>query len=183
MPPAACRMPLMGLIRTAPAARFICGIILPAGEDFQPIREKLAALFGPLALENGPWPFDIAYYQKEMGGSLERYFVAAAGEYDPARLAADKIRSNDLEDEFRRDGIRQVNLDPGYLTVAQLVLASTKNNIQRVYLRDGIFAEVTLHWEKGGWQPFPWTYADYRSGIYDPFLSKVRTQLKTEIAG
>lgn len=179
MPHAACLMPLMGIIRTSPPARFVCGVILPVGYDFQPVKEKLADVFGPLEIEAGPWPFEISYYLKEMGCELERRFVSAAGVYDPTRLAVDKICSNDLEDEFRRDGIRQINLDPGYITTAQLVLASTKNNIQRVYLRDGIFAEVTLHWEKGAWQSFPWTYADYRSGVYDDFLSEVRMRLKS----
>jgi hypothetical protein len=74
---------------------------------------------------------------------------------------------------------RPLNLDPGYLTEAKLVLASTKDRDHRVYLDRGIYAEVTLHYQRGrGWQPRPWTYPDYRSEPYLQFFTRCRQYLR-----
>ena len=43
---------------------------------------------------------------------------------------------------------RPLNLDPGYITLAKLVLASTKDHAHRIYLGQGIFAEVTLLFQR-----------------------------------
>ena len=73
----------------------------------------------------------------------------------------------------RKSG-RRVNIDPGYLDGARLVLASTKDNAHRIYLGEGIFAEVTLCRRKNTWVGFPYTFPDFRSGVYDAFLDDVR---------
>jgi hypothetical protein len=76
---------------------------------------------------------------------------------------------------------RVVNIDPGYLTLSKVVLATTKDYSHRLYLRDGIYAEVTLHYESGVWRPWPWTYRDYASGQYSEFFERVRESLKQQL--
>jgi hypothetical protein len=101
---------------------------------------------------------------------------------DPGQLVEAKLLSNAVEREMAmdRDGrtCRRVNLDPGYVTLGKLVLATTKDHAHRIALRDGIFAEVTLAYRGGRWEPFPWTYPDYRSGRYDAFLLSARESLR-----
>jgi hypothetical protein len=128
------------------------------------------------------FPFDDTdYYGPEMGDGLRRRFLCFAGGFDPADLADAKLRTNEVEAELavERDGrtARRVNLDPGYVTGAKLVLASAKDAGHRVYLRDGIHAEVTLAFRRASCARFPWTYPDFRSGRYDAFLLKVRESL------
>ena len=67
-----------------------------------------------------------------------------------------------------------MNLDPGLLELGKLILATTKDQAHRIYLRDGIFAEVTLRYHAGAWQPWPWTYADYREPALAEFLQEAR---------
>jgi hypothetical protein len=119
------------------------------------------------------------YYLPEMGEDLKRQFVSFKRLVNPQELAATKILANQLELRICRDlGMpeerRLVNLDPGYLTLSKLVLATTKDFSHRIYLRDGIFAESTLHFEGGRWVSWPWTYPDYASGRYHVFLDEVR---------
>ena len=69
---------------------------------------------------------------------------------------------------------RPINIDPGYVTPAKLVLATTKDRAHRIYLGRGIYAEVTLTYAKKAFQSMPWTYPDYRSEPYRRFFEQVR---------
>jgi hypothetical protein len=73
---------------------------------------------------------------------------------------------------------RPLNLDPGYITLAKLVLASTKDHAHRIYLSQGIYAEITLNYRAGSWQPLPWTYPDYRRSDFQEFFTNCREYLK-----
>ena len=102
------------------------------------------------------------YYAREMGPGLRRMFVGLEGLWDPGWLASLKLRSNALEGRWTREGRRRVNLDPGLVGLAHLVLATGKPAAHRVYLGRGIYAEVEYVFEGKTFRPLPWTYPDYR---------------------
>jgi len=123
--------------------------------------------YGDLFLVSDVFDFDqTTYYTKSMGDDLKKQFVAHQTLIDPAILPDVKRRTNELEDLYRQQHdhgeSRPLNLDPGYISEGKLILASTKNHSHRVYLRDGIFAEITLHYHKKSWQSREWTYPDYK---------------------
>jgi hypothetical protein len=147
---------------------------------------SLAEEFGPLLMISPPFPFsETDYYQATMGMDLKKQFLAFDRLIDPASLPAIKRRTNELEKSYQRQSAhpesRPINFDPGYITEAKLVLASTKDHAHRIYLSDGIFAEVTLHLQQKVWQPWPWTYPDYRRADYQEFFSTCRQQLRTKL--
>ena len=169
----------MGEPRPAAPVTLVCGV-LAADEAF--LAEALAALeraFGPRAAESPVLPFAFTrYYEKEMGPRLLRTLVAFERPVDPGRLAAIKLRTNALEREIAARapaGVpRPVNLDPGTVDAARLVLATTKDHAHRLYLGEGIYGEVTLIWHKGGFTPLDWTYPDFRTEAYRSFFDEVR---------
>jgi hypothetical protein len=93
-------------------------------------------------------------------------------------MAEVKLRTNTLERELSSCGKRAVNIDPGYITLSKAVLATTKNYSHRIYLREGIYAEITLAWEKGTFTPRPWTYPDYRTDTAVSFFNRARKLLR-----
>jgi hypothetical protein len=133
------------------------------------------------------WAFDSTdYYELEMGEGLRRQFVSFEKLIDPGELAQQKLLSNELERGICYEcGLppdqRRVNLDPGYLSLSKLVLATTKDYSHRLYLRDGIYAESTLHYEDGRWMGWPWTYPDYAGGQYHEFFGQVRELYKAKL--
>jgi hypothetical protein len=136
---------------------------------------ELRAAFGPEETLAGPLPFDqTTYYREEMGEALQRWFVAMAAPFDAGRLAETKRRTNEIEARLAVDGQRRVNLDPGCLSLSNLVLATGKGYAHRVYLGGGLYAEVTLLWQNGGWCDLPWTYPDYRSAPVKAILAEFR---------
>jgi hypothetical protein len=72
---------------------------------------------------------------------------------------------------------RPLNLDPGYLTLGKLILASTKDFAHRIYLARGIYAEVTLQYKHRRWQHHEYTFPDYRRADYQQFFSECRDTL------
>jgi len=123
--------------------------------------------FGPADYVGAHIPFGYTtYYEPEFGGDLVRQILAFERLIDPGSLAEVKVWTNDLEERLGAEGHRRVNLDPGYVSEAKLVLASTKDYGHRIYIGQGIYAEVTLSWRNKDYRPQPWTYPDYQSEAY-----------------
>jgi len=169
----------VGRIQPVETTTLVCGMLARQVELLDAAASVMEPVLGSIAFRSETIPFTFTeYYRDEMGASLLRQFVAFRGCFDPADLAATKRHTNRIEARFSvRSGQRRVNLDPGYVSAAKLVLATTKNYAHRVYLHSGIYGEVTLHYRGGRWKPFPWTYPDYRSGRYKAFFTRVRAAL------
>lgn len=120
------------------------------------------------------------YYAKEMGPKLFRSWCSVKELASPGELADWKIWSNTLENSWSQDGKRVVNIDPGYISLSKVVLASAKNFLQRIYLRDGIYGEITLIFQGNSYYTLPWTYPDYADLI--PTLNTWRKVLKKQMA-
>jgi hypothetical protein len=142
-------------------------------------RQRLESQWGPIALRSDWFAFrETAFYESTMGPDLLKVLWAFERLIDPASLAARKLLTNQWEQEYAQVHAgaepRLLNLDPGYLTEAKLILASTKDRDHRIYLERGIFAENTLYFHAGSWQKRPWTYPDYQRADYHQFLSRCR---------
>jgi hypothetical protein len=150
-------------------------------------RQRLEEGFGPVTGASGPLVFDqTTYYTPTMGPDLRKQFFAFGDLVAADRLADIKLRTNELEAELAGTGafseVRPVNLDPGLLTLGKFMLATTKDQAHRIYLRDGIFAEVTLRFHAGAFEPWPWTYADYRQAAVLDFLAQAREAYRRRLA-
>lgn len=156
----------------------------PAAMDWA--AEQVEANWGKIALASERFDHsETGYYEAEMGPGLEKQFLVIEQKYDPASLADSKLQSNAWEAEYaslpgehsNNSAPRPVNIDPGYLTLTKLVLASAKDRAHRIYMRDGIYAEECLYYLKG-WQSRPWTYPDYQRSEFQAFFEKARDYLK-----
>jgi len=146
---------------------------------FEAAKQRLSEEFGPVDIESDVIPFDFTdYYDEEMGRGLLRQFLSFEKLIDPGEIAAIKVRTNALEEQWAATaglGVkRPINLDPGYVSQSKLVLATTKDYSHRVYLAQGIYAEVTLRYQKGHFTAWPWTYPDYQTPAYIAFFARVR---------
>jgi hypothetical protein len=142
-------------------------------------RQRAIAALGEIVLESPRFDFrQTDYYAATMGDGLKKCFWVFAPPRDPAELVNWKLSANDWEAEYaryaRHPEPRPLNLDPGYLTLAKLVLASTKDHAHRMYLGRGIYAEVTLYFKDGRWQHRDWTFPDYRRADYQEFFTAAR---------
>lgn len=164
-------------------AKLLIGMLLNDKRLLPEVAEALQARFGALELA-GLWldfPYT-DYYSAEMGTPLYRRMLVFQGFVDQAALAGVKCQTNALEQRFARHGRRRVNLDPGYLLHERFVLATGKNFAHRIYLDSGIYADLTLVYRKGDFQPLPWTYPDYAADEMRAFLSVVRHHYAAEMA-
>lgn len=176
----------MGGVNPVKQVKLFCGIIGRNREIIARSRAELIPLLGDIDHESEEMPFDFTnYYTPEMGSGLLRQFVSFKKPGDPRQLAGIKLATNDIEDKFAVtvDGktIRTVNIDPGYITAANLILATTKDFAHRICIGDGIYAEVTLIFRKSGLVFFDWTYPDFKSGKYTPFFIETRRRYMEEV--
>jgi hypothetical protein len=139
--------------------------------------------WGPIALESPRFDFaETHYYDGTMGTGLKKVFFAFRRPFDPENLVEIKLETNGWEQEYAaRSGLpepRPLNLDPGYLTQAKLVLASTKDFAHRIYLARGIYAEMTLRYKHRRWQHHEFTFPDYRRSDYQAFFDRCREWMR-----
>ncbi len=155
--------------------KLICGVLYSKTIDLNRLDSRLQYLFGSVDLKSMPFDFTFTdYYNDQMGSDLVKQFYSFEKLIQPDMLADIKKATVSIESDFSISGKRAVNLDPGYLEESKLILASTKNFSHRIYLRDNIWAEVTLRYEKGEFVTHPWTYPDYSQRLAIEFLKTVR---------
>ncbi|MBN1759820.1 MAG: DUF4416 family protein [Chitinispirillaceae bacterium] len=131
----------------------------------------------------GPVPFSwSAYYNDEMGSNLQKMYFSYRDSIDRDLLPSIKLRTNAIEREYAGpDGNRIINIDPGYIARDKVVLATTKDFFHRLHLANGIYGEVTLHYRKGRFRYFSWTYPDFRDPEIMRFLERIRAPLVRQI--
>ena len=172
----------MGRYKYPAKVKLVMGLLGAGRENLESARLLLTELYGSEEEVLEPIPFTwTRYYQAELGEAPWRSFVSYTALIDRESLVEIKRATNDLEERLAREGLRTVNLDPGYLTLGQFFLATTKDQRHRVYIRDGIFVEPTLYFEDGGFHPFEWTYPDYRSEEYRRYFSAARSKLAYQL--
>ncbi len=173
-----------------PVCRF-AGLLAGNEEQLAAARFELAQWYGKIDDVSQIIPFSFTkYYDEEMGANLLRQWVRFESLFNPEHLAKCKLETNMAETllarqfagQTRQAGTggaaapqRPINIDPGYIHRYKIILATTKDHSHRVYIAEGIFGEVTLHWHQNRWSPWPWTYADYQSEAAQSFFIKART--------
>lgn len=172
--------------RVPQPVKLICGLLGGDLDLLRRARQLLVRRFGPVDLESDLWAFDQTdYYEEEMGPGLKRRFLSFDRMTHPDALPGIKHDTNAIEEEITQQCCaleipRPVNLDPGYIDLGKLVLATTKDRSHRIYIGQQMYAEVTLHFMNGRWQTWPWTYPDYRRTEYHEFFLRVRERLRQQ---
>ncbi|MCL5036800.1 MAG: DUF4416 family protein [Chloroflexi bacterium] len=164
--------------------KFLAAILYNDEKAADEAVKKLVEIFGPVDFESSSFPFDFTdYYENEMGGPLFRKFVSFKNLRLPDFLLEAKIECARLEAGSAVDGKRTVNIDPGYIDHFKLVLASFKFGGQKIYMGGGIYADMTLWYSKGSFEPFAWSFPDFKSKRYDWLLMEIRRRYKSQAAG
>ncbi len=164
--------PIIGVLTAFP-------LMLPA------VYKELTHRFGRIDFTSALLPFTSTnYYQAEMGNGLQRQFISFEDLIDAGTLAQMKQFTNQVEQAFALEDTqnRRVNLDAGYVSEAKLVLASTKDHAHRIYLCNGIYAEITLRFQRKTFQPWEWSYPDYRLPEYIAIFNHIRTMYRAQLA-
>jgi len=144
----------------------------------------LSKKYGPMDYISSPLPFSYTdYYEREFGSPLIRRFVSFEQLIGPETLPDIKLYTNGLEKGLSSEGKRSVNIDPGYLSSAHLILATGKGYSHRPYLRDGIYADVTLMYQKREFHVLPWTYPDYAEKTTQQMLGRLREKYLLQLRG
>ena len=155
--------------------KLIMGFIFNDTGVFEKVKMILAKKFGAIDFESNVLPFTYTeYYKEELGDHLKRKFISFEKLILPELLADIKLLTNNLEKRFSTENKRQINIDPGYISLSQLVLATTKDYMHRIYLDKGIYAEVTLFYQNKKFNFWPWTYPDYKTDVYNEIFNTIR---------
>jgi hypothetical protein len=160
------------------SVKLIGGVIYKEDALYDEVRRRLEAEWGRVDSEGPPFPFDLtSYYEAEMGPGLVRRFTSFETLVAPESLPEKKLRAIAIEESLRLEhgtAGRPVNIDPGYLSAAALVMATAKDFAHRVPLAKGIYAHLEFLFTKTGARPLEWTYPDLRREPAQAYFRRVR---------
>ena len=169
----------MGTIMMPQPVKAIIGVLTVEPSLLPTVYAELTQRLGPIDFTSELLHFTSTnYYEAEMGPNIQRQFISFERLIDAGTLAEMKLFTNAVEQTFAvkspNGDMRRVNLDAGYLCLAKLVLASTKDHAHRIYLRDGIYSEITLRFYRKTFRPWEWSYPDYRLPTYITIFNHIR---------
>lgn len=172
----------MGEPKQPTKVKLIMAVFTADVQLFSKAEKELKDKCGAVDFESDVFEFDYTdYYEREMGKNLKKKFLAFRDLINPDDISSIKLFTNELESRNSAENRRSINIDPGYLSESKLVLASTKNFYHRVYLKEGIYAEVTLYFKEGTFQSLPWTYPDYKADESIKFFNKIRDGYRRQL--
>lgn len=173
----------MGQIKIHKPVKFFCAVTFSRAFELNRILEKIESKFGEIDKKSDIFDFSryTDYYYPEMGKNLSKQIVAFNILQKPEYLIQSKIQSNHLEESFLLNEQRQVNIDPGYLTEAKMVLATTKDYSHRIYVGKGIFGDLHLYFENGSFKKQFWTYPDYQQPVILNFFNNLRIRYREQL--
>ncbi|MBN2385008.1 DUF4416 family protein [bacterium] len=162
--------------------KLIMGLLIGPDQKIERCSPALHDAFGQVDYVSGPTLFSVTdYYDQELGSPINRYFMSFKQLIDPAALVSIKHQTAQIEDTFREKGRRTVNIDPGYLDFFNVVLASFKVGGFKIYVGDGVYADMTLHYSKGRFVPFDWGFPDFKLGLYNRIFLDIRALYKRNL--
>jgi hypothetical protein len=169
---------MMSLPKEAAPAKLVIGLLFCDSSIQDRVLKALQDRFGPMDFLSDARPFTFTgYYEREMGSGILRQTAAFVSLTPPEGLREIKLFTNSLEAGLSVDGRRRVNIDPGLLSEERFILATGKNYTHRIYLGQGIYADLTLIYQKGAFQVLPWTYPDHRDQLLLHYLQVLRQKL------
>ncbi|GAB4376588.1 MAG: DUF4416 family protein [Calditrichia bacterium] len=173
----------MGRIKVYPPVKYIAAITFQESLNLEEIVAVLKDLFSAVDSRSEIYPFSFTdYYEPEMGVNLQKLMVSF-GELRPAEFLPEaKLATNEIEKNYSIEGNRRVNIDPGYICAAKLVLATTKDYDHRIYLGRGIFGDVHLRFRNKYFAANDWTYPDYRQPQILEYFTRVRNLYLKQLA-
>jgi hypothetical protein len=163
--------------------KLISSLFSPEKEIIDTVVGELSKIIGLVDWISPELFFDrTKYYAREMGWPLHRRFISFSQLVPADHLVEIKLKTNGIEEQYRREGNRLVNIDPGFISPERLILATGKNYVHRIYLSKGIYADLTLIFQKGSFRPVNWTYPDYATpeliGLFNEIRKKYMEQLR-----
>jgi len=175
----------MGKPKEPEPAKLFMSLIASEEEIFRGGMEDFRSIFGETETISERFPFDLTdYYTPEMGEPLFRHFMTFGRLIPIPSLPDVKLATNRLEEKYGRpDGSRRINIDPGYICLEHVILATTKGYTHRPYLRDGIYADLTLIYRNKSFQPLEWTYPDYRREAVITLFNQFRGKYLEDLRG
>ncbi|MEQ8191198.1 MAG: DUF4416 family protein [Candidatus Eremiobacterota bacterium] len=166
----------MAEISCVTPVKLFFGILFSSGKSLGEAEKELEELYGKIDYISPLFQFNLTdYYRCEMGPDISRVFYSFEKLISPDTIADIKLTSNLLEKKLsHNNGKRRINLDPGYMDYHKIVLASAKFGGQKIYTGKGIYADMTLWYEKGHYKSFPWTFLDFKGGLYEKVFLRIR---------
>ena len=166
-----------------PRAKLFIGMIFNSEEIQATAETALMKKYGEIDFRTKNIPFIHTKYYGDMGSSQLKVLFSFKKLIRREDIVEIKLHTNGIEKKLSENKVRKINIDPGYLTLSNVYLATCKEFFHRAYLRKGIYLENEYRFVARRYQPWEWTYPDYQKPEYLYFFHEVRRIYYNQLNG
>lgn len=159
-----------------PRVKLFIGVIYESEDLLLQLEKILIKKYGQVDFRTMRIPFVNTDHYQYMGLNLYKIFYSFEKLIKRERIVKIKLHTNRLEKKLSKagKGKRKINIDPGYLTLSNVFLASCKDYFHRAYLGRGVYLENEYRYVEKRFQSWDWTYPDYKKQEYMSFFYNIR---------
>ena len=146
--------------------------IMYSSEDvFTKTKNDLISKYGEVKAEGSSYAFSFTdYYEKEMGSNLKKKFLIFNKEISKQDLIDIKLFITEIEEKYSINNKRTINIDPGYLSSKEFVLATFKQRSFKEKIHDKVWLHKVLEFDGNNIKHFFHTFADYKDKNNQKFI-------------
>ncbi|MCK5283214.1 MAG: DUF4416 family protein [Nanoarchaeota archaeon] len=127
--------------------------------------------FGKIKAKSPEYDFNFTnYYEKEFGKNLKKIILVFEKTIEKNDLIEIREKTAEIEQKLSKNKKRTVNIDPGYISKTELVLATKKQRSFKEYLGNYIYAHKVLEFKDKEIITFWHTFADYKTKLIKNFI-------------
>lgn len=173
----------MATVNYPDKAKLVIGILTENQTIEKAVFDILLFQYGNADIISEAIPFEHSQYYDAIGKKLYKKLYSFECPIYREELTAIKLFTNSLEQRYlSENGERLINIDPGYITLSNLFLASCKEYYHRAYIGSGIYLENEYYYQDKAYRFWDWTYPDYKKDEYLDFFHTMRKIYKAQLA-
>lgn len=153
--------------------KLFLAIMFSTRDIYEKALNDLIEKFGEIKKQSFEYDFTkfTSYYEKEMGKNIIKKIIIFKKHINKEELADIKLFTTEIEEKYSENNKRKINLDPGYLTNKEVVLASFKKGTgYKEQISDKVWVHKVLEFKENKAIEFWHTFPDYKGEEVKEFL-------------
>ncbi len=162
-------------------AKFFVSIIYSSDDILSDLEKRLIKKFGIIDYRTRSFPYVSGEFFRDKGPAQHRVFLSFVKLMKRERIVSVKKYTTGLEQRFMKQERQGAKIDPGYLTLSNVFIATGRDYFHRAYIGKGVYLENEYRYVGKRYQPWEWTPPDLHKPENVFFFHEIRVLYQRQL--